>query len=225
MAPIQTTLGRVLCMLAILMAGSAQAAVVSSLPPGLDTQTITFQPFDGVTSATTLPSGGVDIGLAETGESVILTADAQGPVILGAVSDSFGANGSWPVSGAYAGLNQNSGTLTIQFGRGLNFVGGLFNYLEAEGAGVVTAFDQNGDILIDVGFETLSLDFTTGAEFRGFFRSTADIYSIQLSGYHIAVDNLVFGTVAGVPEPNAIVLVLAALAALGWQRRTARRQA
>jgi hypothetical protein len=83
-------------------------------------------------------------------------------------------------------------------------------------------FRSNGDILIDSGFETHSLDFTTGAEFRGFFRSTADIYALQLVGYHTSIDNLVFGTVAGVPEPQAATLVLAALAALGWQRRRAR---
>lgn len=205
-------------------AGVAQAAVVTSLPVGLDTKTITFAPFDGVMATTTLPSGGTDIGSAEVGEVVMVSADefVTSDIILGAVTDSFGGNGSWPVSGAYLGLNQNSGTLTIRFDRGLNFVGGLFNYLESEGAGAITALDINGDILVDSGFETHSFGFTAGAEFRGFLRSTADIYALQLVGYHTSVDNLVFGTTAGVPEPQAATLVLAALAALGWQRRRAR---
>jgi hypothetical protein len=90
--------------------GAAQAAVVSALPGGLDTKTITFSPFDGVDTTTVLPSGGTDIGSTEVGEVVTVTADefVTSPIILGMVTDSFGSNGSWPVSGAYLGLDRKS---------------------------------------------------------------------------------------------------------------------
>ncbi len=200
-------------------AGAAQAALVSSVPVGLDAKVITFSAYDTAPPASV--SGGLDVGTAEVGEVVTLTGEAAS--VVTSAARNFGTNGNWPVDGAYASLNDASGSLTFTFSRGLNFVGGLVNYLPSTDAStIISALDIDGNVILDVVFETASLDFTDGARFLGFSRSSADIYGLSLSSNFVSLDNLTFGTLSAAPEPQSLLLVLAALGALGWRQRRRR---
>lgn len=204
-----------------LATASAHAAPVTSVPVNIAASTITFTPYDGFTTVRQLPAA-TDVGLAENLESVVLSFNDVDPDrILGAVPTALGSNGRWPTDGAFAGLNNASGTMFFSFGRAMNFVGGFVNYLPGDLTTTISALNAQGDVIEE---STLNFDFGNAdavgqGMFMGFSHASADIWGFALTNGNVVVDNLSFGTVAGVPEPGAATLVLAALAALGWQRR------
>jgi hypothetical protein len=210
---------------AVVCAASAQAAPVSSVGADIDARVITFSPYDGVTAAGVPALASTDVGAAEGLESVLLSFDdSSSERILGAVSTSLGSNGSWPVDGAFAGLNAPSGNMSFHFSRGMNFVGGFVNYdpNAYDGTVTLTALDVHGD-----GLETQPVEFNFGdagltgqGKFLGFQRDAADIWGYTLSSGKLVVDNLTFGTVtSAVPEPASVVLLLAGLGALALRRQ------
>jgi hypothetical protein len=205
------------------LAGIAHADPVTTVPGAIDAHVITFSPYDGVTSAGFVADDTtfVDVGTAETGIAVNLGFNNGSDHILGAVPFSFGSTGSWPVSGAYAGLYQLSGSMTFMFGSGMNMAGGFINFNpNIDGNASLQALDVNGDVLESIVFDNNT--FTPG--FFGFSRDTADIYQLVFSNGAIAVDNFTFGVTAGgtgVPEPGTTGLVLASLALLTLSRRRA----
>jgi hypothetical protein len=185
---------------ALALAATAHANPVTTVPGAVDAMVITFSPYDAVTSAG-------------------FVADDH---ILGAVPTSFGVNGSWPVSGAYAGLGQTTGFMTFAFTSGMNLAGGFINYdPNLDGTTSITALDINGDVLESLNFDNNS--FTPG--FYGFMRDDADIYQLVFANANIAVDNFTFGVTRGggneAPEPGTTGLVLASLGLIALTRRRA----
>ncbi len=209
----------------------SQAAVVTAVPGDIDVRVVTFAPYDTVLTPTVI-TGIVDVGTAEVGEAVNLSFNPDGELrALGAVATDLGANGQWPGSGAYAGLLAASGEMDFRFARGMNFVGGFFNFDP-------DAFDGNLTLTAygagDVFLEELLLDFRFAnpagvglGEFHGFARPAADIFRITLSNSEAVVDNLSFGTARAtpVPTPATWALLLTALLALAWVVRRRRGQA
>jgi hypothetical protein len=207
---------------ALALATAAQANPVTTVPGAVDAHVITFSPFDGITSAGFVADDTtfVDVGTAETGIAVNLGFNNGADHILGAVPSSFGANGSWPALGAYAGLGQVTGFMSLAFTSGMNLAGGFVNYdPNLDGTTSMTALDINGDVLESIAFD--SNTFTPG--FYGFQRDSADIYQLVFSNASIAVDNVTFGVTAGsgnnVPEPGSTGLVLASLGLIALTRR------
>lgn len=218
-------------LLALATALPVSASVVNIVPLNIDAHVVTFSSYDLNTTTTTLVSDslstGIDVGTADAGEVVRLTSnDAEVGRILGALASNFDSNGTWPTQGAYAGLNDNSGSLRFTFERGMDFVGGLFNYrVPNDSTTKLEVRDINGDAI-----ETLILSSNPVGlgQFLGFTSASAGIYSLTMSGNFIAVDNLTFGTARtgnDVPEPGVLSLALASLGLLAFTRkRTAPRR-
>ncbi|WP_395699233.1 hypothetical protein [Aquabacterium sp.] len=232
---IRRPLIQLLGLLAMLGAtAAAQAVLVSAVPAGIAAKTITFSSYDGVTTTSSF-NAPVDVGTAEIGEAVTLTfPGTTDERILGAVNTSLGVNGNWPTSGGFAGLNTAAGTMTFMFDHGVQFVGGFLNFDPniIDSSTTIAALDQNGDVLLVAGegFQSYSLDFSfndpaaTGlGQFFGFAVDNPDIWGFALTNGKIVVDNLSFGSAGAAPEPQSLVLVLAALAALGASRSRGRR--
>lgn len=206
-------------LLAVATVLPAAAGVVNTAPLNIDARVITFTDYNAITSADYLQRD-LDVGSSETGEQVLLNSnDNEYQRILGQVTQGFGANGGWATDGAFAGLNNVSGYLSFTFSRGLNFVGGLFNYTPGgDSSTTLQALDINGSVI-----EDLQLTFTgSNGELIGFTSATANIYGLQMSGNFVAVDNLTFGTMtldAGVPEPSVLLLVATSLGLLAYTQR------
>lgn len=205
-----------------LATGSTLASPVTTVPGGVDAHVITFSPYDGVTSAGFVADDTtfVDVGTAETGIAVNLGFNNGADHVLGAVPFSFGSTGSWPVSGAYAGLYQSSGSMTFMFGSGMNLAGGYINFNpNFDGNASLLALDINGDVLEEIIFDNNT--FAPG--FFGFMRDNADIHQLVFNNASIAVDNFTFGVNGGgsVPAPATPGLVLAALGLAMLTRRRA----
>lgn len=204
-----------------LASAAALADPVTTVPGTIDAHVITFSPYDGITSAGYVAddTNFVDVGTAETGIAVNLGFNNGSDHVLGAVPFSFGSNGSWPVSGAYAGLYQPSGSMTFMFGSGMNLAGGFVNFdPNFDGNASMQALDINGDVLEQIIFD--SNTFTPG--FFGFLRDGADIYQLVFNNASIAVDNFTFGVNGGgnnVPAPATTGLVFAGLGLLLLTRR------
>lgn len=231
---IRRPLIRLLGLLATLTAtAAAQAVLVSAVPAGIAAKTITFSNYDGVTTTSSF-NAPVDVGTAEIGQPVTLTfPGTDDERILGAVNTSLGVNGSWPTSGGFAGLNTPAGTMTFMFDHGVQFVGGFLNFdpNAIDSSTTIAALDKDGNVLLVAGdgFQSYALEFgfndpsATGlGQFFGFSVDSADIWGFALTNGKIVVDNLSFGSAGAAPEPQSLVLVLAALAALGTSRH--RRQ-
>lgn len=216
-----------LWLLALFATQSAQGAVVSSVPAGLVTSQLTFAPYDAVTTTALVPMP-VDVGSVQGLEPVVLSFnDPDAERVLGAVPTSFGSNGQWPYRGAFAGLNVANGSMTLSFGRGLNFVGGFINYDPDayDGTTSFAALNALGGVI-----EQTSLDFRFGdpgatglGQFIGFSYSGADIWAVRLRNGKAAIDNVTFGATAAVPESGTLVMMLVGLGSLAiGLRRTAR---
>lgn len=214
---------------ASLLALSAHASVVTSVPVGVDTHVLGFSAYDGVTSTMTAPFDPIDVGAADGQESILLSFDNPGSeVILGAVPTALGDNGHWPHDGAFAGLNANTGFMTFNFGRGLSFIGGFLNFDPSayDGGVTMTALDENNS---PIDFEEVTLSTHLGQPdanglgfFYGFSRDAADIWGIQLSNARVVFDDLTYSAAeqsTPIPEPGALPLVALALAALTLSRR------
>lgn len=215
-----------LTLMALTAALPVSASVVTALPVGIDAHLITFSDYNAVTAATVLAPTGVDVGTSETGEAVVLNSNnADNPRILGAVTQAFGGNGSWPTDGAFAGLNAVGGFLRFTFARDLDFVGGFFNHVPGGDSNTtLQALDSNGAVIesTDLVFDAGDANLTGYGQFWGFSSANTTIRSLQISGNFVSVDNLSFGTAsigAGVPEPGALSLALTSLGLLAFTRR------
>jgi hypothetical protein len=205
-----------------LLAVPAHSAVVNVVPGNVAASTITFSAYDSVV-APVLIDPSADVGTAEVGEAVILTVDdPSAPRILGAVDTSLGSNGWWPASGAFAGLNAISGSMTFAFGRGMNFAGGLLNYdpESIDSSATLSALDKDGNVLENVvlGWSFGAPDAVGLGTYVGFHRGTADIWGLMLTNAEVVIDNLGFGT-NRVPEPGSAALLLLAMAGLAAVRK------
>jgi hypothetical protein len=218
-------------LLASVLAAPAFASLVTSVPVGVNTDVITFSPYDSVTSTMTAGIDPFDVGLAQGLESVTLSfnnPDSQ--VILGAVPTSLGDNGTWPYNGAYAGLNAANGFMRFDFTRGLSFVGGFVNFTPGlEQDATITALDQNGSPIDGAEWDlSASASDPSGMGLGGFYGislDNPDIWGITFSNSFITVDNLTFSTdqSTAIPEPGSLALAALALGGLVFSTRRRRR--
>ncbi len=139
----------------------------------------------------------------------------------------FQDNGAWYLH-PMIGLSQASGTMSLSFDAPVAGVGGYFNYAQAGGAPLgdaptIAVYDVNHQLL-----DTFVLDFDTGGVdhsgfFYGFDVGSARISSFEMSGSYIGMTDLRVraGDTApnDVPEPGTILLVGAALLAIGGTTR------
>lgn len=217
---ISKTLGAV-ALLALGAATAAQAAAVHDNSGFGPSKVITFNGYDGL-----LTTGEVDVGTAEIGIEVKLTA---GPYAeLGANNRDLGENGAWTgfgsgpaVEGHFlaSSFTAKRGELGFSFTTGVSSVGAYLNQFRIAGVNnslTLLAYDQYGNTL-----ESFSYSIKTGwdgydeGKFLGFSRASADIYGFGVAGNNIVLDNLTLA----VPEPESYALLLAGLGVLGLLSR------
>lgn len=176
-----------------------------------DAQVADFEAFDG------LLTGGPEL----VAPGVTFTGDVDSTV--GAFIAELGTNGLWGVDTKFV-ASTAPGTLTFTFDGTTQAVVALVNHYATsfgDGSVTVSAFGADNQLL-----ESFNQTVVTGADsynagfYMGFVRATADIRSISFSGNAVVVDNLTFTT--PVPEPEALGLALAGLAAVGLMKRRRR---
>jgi hypothetical protein len=107
-------------------------------------------------------------------------------------------NGDWNPPLTYMGLNQDSGTMTIEFARLASSVFGLINYAPSAGYGKIAIYDSTHTLI-----ETRDLSITTPSgnnqgQLIGFKSSSANIKYFTLSDAYIVLADLyaLYGTSA-----------------------------
>ncbi|MEM9838575.1 MAG: hypothetical protein AAF830_05405 [Pseudomonadota bacterium] len=164
------------------------------------------------------------------GDSVIFTSTNSSSVFAYEFAYSLNTNGAWGGGRrGFVGLNAPFGTVTFTFDRPVSGVGGLFNYappFTSNGEAIIRVLGEQGGVLetwnlsLDAPIETP--DGIDRGAFRGFERSRADIYALEISNAFIVVDNLVWSrdnADAPVPIPAAGWLFGLILSGLGFLRR------
>jgi len=155
-----------------------------------------------------------------------ITFTALQPSVLGQGTYGLGSNGLWGVDPnvVYAGTNDVTGWMRFGFSSGVFGVGAIVNYDPGVGSNFfLRLLGQSGNLLdeFDIsGSAPIAGDYSDidVGEFRGIFRSQADVYAVEFDGaYGVARDLRVV-----VPEPSTLMLVGAGLLlAVGLRRRSA----
>lgn len=188
----------------------AQASLLTSAPVG-GTTTVLSTITGTWTSAPSVLAGGYTV-FAPPGEEVW-----YGDSNFGLTS-----NGNWN-DFAYVGGYCFSGSCTATFDLGglASAVGGFMNYAPGYGTPLISALAADGvTVLESYDLAALAPIVTPGGlndgEFRGIFRSEADIAYFQISGSYLIMHDL---TVSAVPEPETYAMLLAGLGILGFAAR------
>ena len=194
---------------AALAVAPAQAALIGNIGDIGSPHTITFDDFDGVTSAGPTPVG------AAVGQQVTFTASL--PSTLGAFIADRGANGLWGAGKLFADTGSPDAS-----GFGLLYF--TFNDSVSQGAGaMLNSFDGSSILLLAYGADPTILEthvisvstpggFNEGS-FFGIVRPGADIRTIAFGGTGLVMDDLTFS--APVPEPGTWAMMLAGLSIVG----------
>lgn len=203
---------------ALLVQGGAHAALVSNeaaIPEPL--HVITFDAFDGLTT-----TGPVNVG-AEVGDNVIFTSTPFAE--LGAHDRVLGTNGTWGAGARFVASDfiTASGELGFSFASGVISVGAFFNQFQTLAGGnhiTLLAYDMEGNTLESHSFSIdTAASGTNEGQFLGIQRTTADIYGFGIADGTFVLDNLRYSAASPVPEPGALVLMVAGLGLAGLARR------
>jgi hypothetical protein len=213
-----------------LLAGGAQAASVVSATETFEptTELITFNGYDGLTSTGQYLDSDGDVLFSSTAAAT-----------LGASELNLDGNGLWGAR-VFGPTPTGEGNFLAAFAPVLfNFgadgpqaqVGAFFNLSQAlEGAKVnsltLTAYGEGMQVLESFSYTVdTSIDGYNEGMFLGFSRTSADIYNFGISasgGAAFAMDNLSL-TMAPIPEPGAVLLMLAGLGMTGMVMRRRQR--
>ena len=181
-----------------------------------------FESFDGL----------VTQGPAALGGGIEVVSSIQST--LGAFAVDLGDNGTWGAGNNFAGIGDLSfspssfeydGSMTFSWNEGRTGVGALFSIYQVPGGTeelLLEALSSTGAVL-----ESSSVLFNLGdpslhgaASFFGFLRSTNDVYGLRVSGDGFVLDDV---SVAPVPLPAALPLLLGGIALVGAAGRRRRR--
>lgn len=202
------------------MASIAAASLITSAAQIGQPQTvIDFNQFAGSNSVTTQGPIQVGTGVSFTSTNPSGSAVGSGPY-------SFSDNGTWNSTMTFAGLDvdQFGGdqyTMKFCFSHPVDAVGGFVNYAAFQYSGfsdvIMSALGIKGNVLESYDINKVDPISTPGetnaGEFIGILTGRDDIAAFTLSNSAVAITDLTFST--GVPEPNAFVLGLIGLIALG----------
>ena len=143
--------------------------------------------------------------------------DTQGGSVLGTGGYGLLSNGI-SVTTPIIGTNSGIGYVELAFDQVITSFGGLFNYAPGSGGDnpFIAAYDAIGNLLGSFDLSALAPISTPGGvdefAFRGFESDSADIASIRFGGNFII---FAAPSVAPVPVPAGLPLLLAALGGLG----------
>ncbi len=195
----------------LLMAGGAQAALVTTAAPLGPSTVIDFQQFTSVALANAVP---VQVGTI-VGEDVELYGIGSYDTYVGPMSHNLAGNGSWnsTVDPNFRGVNLPVSTalaMEFVFNTGpVRGVGAFMNYTPGYGPVLLEAFDAGGilletyDLVAAAPINTGPTSVNDGA-FRGILRATPDITSFRLTGPWPVLDDLTF---TRVPEPASLAML------------------
>ncbi len=147
--------------------------------------------------------GPLQIG-AVVGLDVTLRASLLGVIYTNYDGFGLAGNGSWGQGMTYVGIDTANNELFIDFNFGnVSQVVMFMNYSDAVPALVITAYDDNMQVLETYDVHDLAPISTPSAlnegAFRGIQRSQADIATIGITGYYPVIDKLTFSTYVSPP--------------------------
>ena len=191
--------------LALLAGQKVDAAVVSSLPNGINV------PMPAINYFGTGPQA-MAPGITWTAEYINSVFGYTGGY-------GFAANGFWNGL-TMMGTNNSFLSMAVTFDSPVSGVGGFVNY--APGTGLPQLSAYNGEILL----ESVVLTFLTGGglnsgQFVGFLFSSPSITKFVLQGAYVGLANLRY-ELSPVPLPGALIFLISGLggmSAFNWFRR------
>ncbi|MBE0659042.1 MAG: PEP-CTERM sorting domain-containing protein [Bryobacteraceae bacterium] len=197
--------------LALLTAGLASAALVTTTPVGGTTTT-----FPGGTGIFSGPGAGTVAGFPITYTSGVVY-DYDGGF-------GMGDNGSW--DWGMIGINTSTGAMTIDLGGLYSSVGGFMNYSPDNGDATISAIAADGTTILESYVLSTVAPISTpgatnGGAYRGIERLLSEIRYFRIENSYLGMHDITLDGrgASAIPEPSTVILTIPAAFALWWRRR------